>query len=60
MPRLIFLIAKGAERLLSLVIMCFATAPGIAIFLMAVLMAANVISRQDNVMAPQHIVRLSG
>ncbi len=46
MSRWITLIAKGAERLLGLVITCFAMVSGTAIFLMAVLMAANVISRQ--------------
>ena len=46
MSRTILLVAKGADRLLSLVILGFATVSGTAIFLMAILMAANVISRQ--------------
>ena len=46
MSRTISELAKGADRLLSLVILGFASVSGTAIFLMAIFMAANVISRQ--------------
>ncbi len=46
MSRSILLVANGAERLLSLVIIAAAWMSGTAIFVMAVLMAANVVSRQ--------------
>ena len=40
------LAARGADRLLGALIVCLGSVSGTAIFLMAVLMAANVISRQ--------------
>ena len=46
MSHSILLVAKGAERLLGFVILVAAAASGTSIFIMAILMAANVISRQ--------------
>jgi TRAP-type C4-dicarboxylate transport system permease small subunit len=46
MPRPILLVVKGADRLLSLVVVGASGVAAAAIFIMAVLMAANVISRQ--------------
>ena len=46
MPRPILLVIKGADRLLSLVVVAASGVAAAAIFIMAVLMAANVISRQ--------------
>ena len=46
MPRPILLVVKGADRLLSLVVLGASGVAAAAIFIMAVLMAANVISRQ--------------
>ena len=46
MSRQILLVAKNADRFLSLVIVGSAWVSGVAIFVMALLMAANVLSRQ--------------